>query len=110
MLQETSKGIIFILISALLACVGQLLWKLSAEHGIFVLLIGFVCYGIGALFMLLAYRYGEVSVLQPMLSVNYILAVLLGLIVLQEPITITKIIGIFVISVGVVCIGGSHNT
>ena len=60
--------------------------------------------------MLLAYRYGEVSVLQPMLSVNYILAVLLGLIVLQEPITITKIIGIFVISVGVVCIGGSHNT
>lgn len=109
MLNGNVKGILLILVSALMACVGQLLWKLSGEYGTLILLVGFCCYGIGALFMLVAYRYGELSVLQPMLSINYVLAAILGFLVLQEPITINKVLGIFVISVGVFCIGGSSK-
>ena len=109
MLKDNTKGIALILVSALMACVGQLFWKLSAEYGILILLIGFFCYGIGALFMLVAYRYGELSVLQPMLSVNYILAAVLGFLVLHEPITVTKLLGICIISLGVICIGGSSK-
>ena len=109
MLKDNTKGIALILVSALMACVGQLFWKLSAEYGVFILLVGFFCYGVGALFMLVAYRYGELSVLQPMLSMNYVLAAILGFFVLQEPITINKILGILIIVVGVICIGGSDK-
>ncbi len=109
MLKENSKGIALILISAILACVGQLFWKLSVTQGLFILLIGFVCYGIGALFMIVAYRYGELSVLQPMLSMNYVLSAILGFIVLHEPLTFTKLAGILVISIGVIFIGGSSE-
>ena len=109
MLSDNTKGIVLILVSALMACVGQLFWKLSADYGVLILLVGFFCYGIGALFMLVAYRYGELSVLQPMLSVNYVLAAILGFLILHEPITITKIIGILIISIGVICIGGSSE-
>lgn len=109
MLKENSKGIALILISAVLACVGQLFWKLSVTQGLVILLIGFFCYGIGALFMIVAYRYGELSVLQPMLSMNYVLSAILGFVVLHEPLTFTKLVGILVISVGVIFIGGNSE-
>lgn len=109
MFKENKKGIVLILVSAILACVGQLFWKLSSDHGVLILFVGFVCYGIGALFMIIAYRYGELSVLQPMLSMNYVLSAILGFFVLQEPLTITKIVGIIIITFGVVCIGGSNE-
>ena len=47
MLKDNTKGITLILVSALMACVGQLFWKLSAEYGLYILLLGFFCYGIG---------------------------------------------------------------
>lgn len=61
------------LLSSICACVGQLFWKLSADQGFWIAVIGFGFYGAGALIMLIAYRYGSLSVLQPMLSMNYVL-------------------------------------
>lgn len=107
--QKNKKGIVLILCSAILVCIGQLLWKMSATQGILYLLVGFVFYGVGAILMILSYRYGELSVLQPMLSINYVLSIMLGVLILQEPLTITKIIGVGIISLGVVLIGGSSN-
>lgn len=107
--QKNRKGIILVLCSAVLVCIGQLLWKLSATQGLLLLLMGFGFYGIGAILMILAYRYGELSVLQPMLSINYALSVLLGILVLHETLTINKMIGICTISLGVVLIGGSNS-
>lgn len=97
------------LVAAVCACVGQLFWKLSAEQGLLMALIGFVFYGLGALLMIIAYRYGSVSVLQPMLSLNYALSVILGVLVLNETISPLKIIGIIVITVGVMFIAGGDE-
>lgn len=107
--QKNKKGIYFVLCSAVLVCIGQLLWKLSATEGLLYLLIGFAFYGIGAVLMIVAYRYGELSVLQPMLSMNYVISVILGVLVLQEVLSITKILGICIISLGVILIGGSSD-
>ena len=93
-------------IAAVFACVGQLLWKLSVTEGILFLLFGFVLYGFGALLMLIAYRYGSVSVLQPMLSTNYVLSAVLGFFVLQEKLSVLKVSGIIIITSGVILIGG----
>ena len=62
-IQMNKKGILLMLISSLCVCIGQLLWKLSADRGIIVMLAGFLFYGAGALVMLVAYRFGKLSVL-----------------------------------------------
>lgn len=97
------------LLSSVCACVGQLLWKISGELGIWVLLAGFVLYGIGALVMIVAYKFGQLSVLQPMLSMNYVLSILLGALILKESVTIIKCIGVLIIIMGVITIAGGDE-
>ncbi len=79
------------LVSSVCACIGQLFWKLSAEQGILFLLCGFGFYGIGALVMLIAYRFGKLSILQPML---------LSYGILKERLTGKKIAGTCLILIG----------
>jgi Predicted membrane protein len=106
---KNRKGIAMMLGAAVFACVGQLFWKLSGERGVVWLLTGFALYGIGALLMLVAYRFGSVSVLQPMLSTNYALSVILGILVLHEQISALKVIGIIIITIGVILIAGGDE-
>ena len=40
---------------------------------------------------------------------NYVLSVILGAIVLKEPVTILKVIGVLVIMIGVLLIGGGEE-
>ena len=108
-IQMNKKDILLMLISSLCVCIGQLLWKLSADNGIIVMLAGFLFYGAGALVMLIAYRFGKLSVLQPMLSLNYVLSIILAAVVLKESITILKCIGVIVIIAGVVLIAGGDE-
>lgn len=103
------KGILLMLVSSLCVCIGQLLWKLSTEYGLWLMFVGFFFYGMGALVMLAAYRYGKLSVLQPMLSLNYVLSIILAALVLKESITILKCIGVTVIVTGVILIAGGDE-
>lgn len=107
--KQNKTGILLMLVSSICACVGQLLWKLSAEQGMLVLLLGFCFYGVGALVMLVAYRFGSLSVLQPMLSLNYVLSIILAAVILKEEITLLKCIGVLVIIAGVVLIAGGDK-
>ena len=107
--RRNKKGILLMLVSSICVCVGQLLWKLSAMQGIFVMLVGFGFYGIGALIMIVAYRFGKLSVLQPMLSLNYVLSIVLAALILHEEITILKCIGVLGIIAGVILIAGGDE-
>ena len=107
--QKNKKGILLMLVSSVCVCIGQLLWKLSAEEGILVLLAGFAFYGVGAMVMILAYRFGKLSVLQPMLSLNYVLSILLAALVLKEEITHLKCTGVLIIIAGVILIAGGDG-
>ena len=108
-MKKNKKGILLMLVSSICVCIGQLLWKLSTEQGVFLLLVGFAFYGLGALVMLVAYKYGSLSVLQPMLSLNYVLSIILARIVLKEEITILKCVGVLIIIAGVVLIAGGDE-
>ena len=93
------------LLSSLLTCTGQLCWKLSAgKYAIVFLLLGFCLYGCGALVMIIALRYGELSTLHPLLSAGYVLSMVLGAVFLNEAVSISKIIGIGLIIVGLLFI------
>lgn len=109
-LKKNKKGIALMIISSICACSGQMFWKLATlNNSLIYLIIGFILYGIGALVMIFAYKFGKLSVLQPMLSLNYILTIILGVLILNENITILKIIGILIITAGVFMIGGGDE-
>ena len=104
-LEKNGKGILLMICSSVLACFGQLLWKLAVDGNLLLsLLMGFILYGIGAIVMIVAYKFGSLSVLQPILSVNYILSVLLGYFVLGEQLTMVNIAGVIAVFIGVVLI------
>lgn len=94
-----SIGIFLMLVCAVCLCTGQFIWKLY--DGLFPLVIGFGIYGLGALAMLCAYRFGSLSVLQPINSVSYVIAAILGNIFFDEAITAGKVVGIIAIMLGV---------
>lgn len=108
-LMKNKKGILLMLCSSVFACIGQLLWKISATQGFLFVFFGFAFYGLGAIIMIIAYRFGKVSVLQPVLSMNYSLSLILGYFLLGEKITFVKIVGIVIISAGVIFIGGGDE-
>lgn len=108
-IRNNKKGILLMFFSSICVCIGQLLWKLSATYGLVALLLGFCFYGVGALVMLIAYKFGKLSVLQPMLSLNYVLSILLASIVLKEQITLLKSIGVLIIVFGVIMIAGGDE-
>ncbi|WP_053359978.1 EamA family transporter [Clostridium butyricum] len=107
--KKNKYGIILMILSSICVCIGQLLWKISVSSGILLLMFGFICYGIGAIIMIVAYKFGSLSVLQPMLSLNYVMSIILAYTVLNEQITLIKIIGVLTIIIGVLLIGGGDD-
>ncbi|WMJ89797.1 EamA family transporter [Anaerocolumna sp. MB42-C2] len=108
-IKKNKYGILLMIISSICVCLGQLLWKLSSKYGMLFLLIGFVLYGIGAIIMIIAYRYGSLSVLQPILSLNYVISIFFGVVILNESIHPAKLLGIIVIICGVFFIVGGDE-
>ena len=100
-------GVTLMLISALFTSSGQLLWKLAEGTFGWFLILGFVFYGLGALLMITAFGFGELSKLHPVLCTSYIIALVLGFFVLGEPITVLKVAAIVLILVGVIFITGA---
>jgi len=109
MQSKLNLGIALMLASSCCVCLGQLLWKLSVSGKWLYLFLGFLLYGAGFVTMITAYKYGNVSKLQPILSINYVLAVMLGYFVFGESITINKIIGVVIIIFSVTLIGKSAH-
>ena len=109
-------GVIFILIAACFSTTGQLLWKLATAymkegHGLFEfqtllrLAGGCLLYAGGAVLMIVAFRYGEVSLLHPFLSASYIASFVLGYFVFSEEVLNPfKIVGVTLIMAGLVCL------
>ncbi len=112
--------------ASLCACIGQLLWKLASERGevfsfdlsetsgiqirgLGYIIAGFCIYALGAAVMVLAYRYGKLSVLQPVLALSYVLSIFLAGAVLHESVTLIKCIGTLVIIAGVVLVAGGDS-
>lgn len=106
-------GIILILIAATLSSLGQLAWKFGADaSGVsawVLYLLGFLAAGAGMFVMMAAFRYGEVSILQPMMSLGFALSIFLGAIFLGEGITTYKLIGTALIIAGSVLLGIEGN-
>ena len=104
-------GIVLMIAAAFVTATGQFFWKLSAGGGLFDwhLWLGFFCYGVGAIFMTVAFRYGRLSVLHPLMTIGYVVALFYGASFLNEPITTSLLLGTVCILCGVWLIGGDEH-
>jgi len=102
-------GIGLMILAAFCTALGQLFWKLSHAAINVELIVGFILYFLGALLMTIAFRFGKLSVLHPLLSVGYVLSTILGIIFLNENISFSGFLGILCIIGGVLVIGGESN-
>jgi drug/metabolite transporter (DMT)-like permease len=108
-IKKNQVGIFFIFISSITLAIGQYYWKISAGHLLIPLLFGFALYFIGAISMIIAYKYGSLSVLHPMMSFSYVFAFFLGFFFLNEVVSMAKIGGLVLIILGIVMIGGGDD-
>ncbi len=100
------RGILLMIASSLMVAVGQLLWKINGPA---MLAVGCACYGIGAVLMMVAFRYGRFSVIHPMLAFSYVFSTVLGAVFLGERCSPGQLAGIGLIMAGVALIGGGDR-
>lgn len=104
-IRKNKYGMALMTVSALFTAFGQYFWKHSGGTSLPVLFVGFVFYGLGALTMILAFRFGSLSVLHPMLSLGFVFGLFIGVGLLGEQIDFNKIAGLIFILFGVVMLG-----
>ena len=70
---------------------------------------GFLLYGVGAIILIIALKYGELSVLYPFIALSFIWVFFLSLFLLNENISFVHWLGLTSIILGVSFIGGGGN-
>jgi len=104
------KAIIYILISSLIITLGQILWKIGSNsltniHSFIFnpyIISGFILYGIAFIFMIIAFKNGELSVLRPILATNFIwISIFSPLVFVSDYMTPIKWAGVATIIVGI---------
>jgi len=109
---------IVILAGVTLAAIGQVSWKMGMNQAGQLtalnfatlstvllnpyVLLGFVLYGLGTIFWLIALSKKDLSFVYPFISLTYILVLVLSSLVLKENIGINKIIGTIIIITGLI--------
>lgn len=114
-MSETKTWAIFLVaFCTLLTAGGQLLFKLGLNRfemsffGLitnYPLILGFIFYGLGAVLLVIALKYGELSVLYPVVALSFVWVAILSSTFLGESIGGVKIMGIVGIIIGVSLIG-----
>lgn len=114
------QSILMVLFTTLLTSSAQILWKIGSKTLEFNLssiltnyhiIGGIAIYIVAGTLLILSFRYGEVSVLYPVIAMSYIWVSLLSVKFLGETVNGLKGIGIISIIMGIVLIGyGSKDS
>lgn len=108
------KAIIIVVITTIFTSVGQILLKMGVNDlnleilaliTNYPLILGFVSYLVGAVLLIYAMKYGELSVLYPFIALSFIWVGLMSVVILGEIMTVTKWIAIGLILAGVSTLG-----
>jgi undecaprenyl phosphate-alpha-L-ara4N flippase subunit ArnE len=103
--KEKQIGILLMLFCAVCHCIGQLVWKLMPDYNLLYIIGGFAIFVAGAMSMIFAYRFGELSVLQPINSMSYVFSIIIAIFILHEGVSPINFIGIALVVGGVIVIG-----
>jgi drug/metabolite transporter (DMT)-like permease len=113
-MNTSNYAILGVLIASFIGGFGALFFKMAADKLRFNfwkiirnkwLLAGVCAYGISTIIFIIALKYGELSVLYPLVSMTYIWVILFSIKFLNEKINSRKLIGIFFILAGIALLG-----
>jgi multidrug transporter EmrE-like cation transporter len=110
---KSLKPILLVVLCTLFTSSGQILWKLGAGNlNSFIeiitnipLIMGFVCYGLGAILLIISLKYGELSLIYPFIALSFIWVNLASIFLFGEFIAVINWVGIAAIMLGVSLIG-----
>lgn len=111
---ETKTWAIFLaLFCSLFTSFGQLFLKIGSKTASFdlnlltnyILILGMILYGIGAILLIFSLKGGELSVLYPLLASSFIWVSFLSMLFLNEKLSLIKYGGIILIITGIYFIG-----
>lgn len=102
MQKYTIISVILAIICTLLVAIGQIAMKVGVGKMTFniltafnyPLIIGLVLYGAGSLFLMFSLKYGNLSLVHPLMSLGFVWASIFAYMYLNEQFTAIKIIGI----------------
>ena len=98
------------LVCALLGSLGQTFFKLGSAKvtgnllswiANWQVILGLFLYGVSALMFIVALKYGQLSILYPVIATSYIWVTLISAIYLKEPVNIVNWVGVLLILFGV---------
>ncbi len=106
-------AIISVMLATMLTATGQFLFKLGTQNlhlntsllTNWYLWSGFAIYGISAVILVIALKYGELSVLYPVISLSFVWVNIISFEFLGEQFSTFKGAGVSLIILGVSCIG-----
>lgn len=113
-IKTTKKAITIVLITTIFTSVGQVLWKMGAGNLTFdvfafltnyPLILGWISYLIGAFLLVYAMKYGELTVLYPIIALSFVWVGFMSVFVLGEAMTAKKWLAIILILAGVSILG-----
>lgn len=118
-MKTNKKAIVLVLFSTLFTSVGQIFLKqgsiglsldLFSQLTNYALILGFICYTLGASILIVALKYGELTVLYPLYATNYIwVSILSPIFFPTDSMNPLKWIGVFVIIIGMTLIGNGSR-
>lgn len=105
--------IFLVIICTLFTSSGQIFWKYASTNlDNFVsvitnipLILGFVFYGLGAILLIIALKYGELSIIYPFIALSFVWVNIASLFLFGEFISVFNWLGIISIIAGVSLIG-----
>ena len=109
-MQTKISLILLVAFCALLGAIGQIFFKLASKTLSFEvmalltnwkLIVGLFCYGIATVLFVLALKYGNLSILYPIIATSYIWVSLFSVFILKEVFPLYKWIGILLIILAV---------
>ena len=118
MKKETKKGIIIMLLCTLFTALGQLFFKYSSSSfewnalkliTNYSLILGLLCYGLGAILMIIALRYGNLSTIYPVVSLPFVWVIFISVFIFKAEINSYKINAIILIILGIIFIAGGES-
>lgn len=103
---EHILGVLFVFIAALIVSFAQVLFKIGSMPVVF---LGLLMYAVSGLFFVNALRFGELSILYPLLSLSFVFIAIISHFYFGESISALKMLGIGVIFCGIVILTGGEK-
>ena len=108
-MEKRGLAIFLMVLCTIFTSVAQVFYKIGALRlpelfTNYPILIGLILYGIGAVILITAFKFGEVTLLYPIIATSYIWVSILSWIVFAETIGVFNWLGIGLIMVGITVI------